>query len=74
MSNCSVDCLNRPDAVDKTNWKCNECGTDLKKAHEERQKKSAEHYKNIANQEKEAINLATEAFNKVFKDEMRVKD
>jgi len=29
---CSQDCLNHPDAVEKINWKCVECKTDLKPA------------------------------------------
>lgn len=27
---CAVDCKNRPDAVEKINWKCVECKRDLK--------------------------------------------
>lgn len=28
---CSVNCLENPDSVDKINWKCVECGTNLEK-------------------------------------------
>ena len=27
---CSVNCLDNPDSVDKINWKCVECGANLK--------------------------------------------
>ena len=70
---CSLNCIERPDAVNKKNWKCLECGTDLKKAHEERQRKSVDYYNNIAQQERAAIIAATTAYNKVFADNMKVK-
>lgn len=30
MAECPVDCKNHPDSVEKINWKCVECKTDLK--------------------------------------------
>ncbi len=34
-SECIVNCYDNPDAVEKINWKCVECGADLKKRQEE---------------------------------------
>ncbi len=31
---CEANCLEHPDAVDKINWKCVECKTDLKSAYD----------------------------------------
>lgn len=31
---CEVNCLEHPDAVEKINWKCVECKTDLKPAYD----------------------------------------
>ncbi len=30
MAECKFNCESNPDAVDKINWKCVECGKDLK--------------------------------------------
>lgn len=73
MPDCPVKCLENPDAVDKTDWKCNHCGADLEDAFNAKQKASQEFYDNQDNLEREARAKATEAFNKVFKDEMQVK-
>ena len=33
MAECKLDCEKNPNAVDKINWKCVECGKDLKTIH-----------------------------------------
>lgn len=32
MTKCKYNCLDNPDAVEKINWKCVECKTDLEQA------------------------------------------
>jgi len=71
MAEC--DCLDKPDAVEKKDWICIH-GNNLKKAHEERQKKSADAYKNQLKHEAEARVAATAAYNKVFADTMEGTD
>ncbi len=68
------DCLKRPDAVDKTDWKCNKCGTDLEDAHKDRQEKARTHYETQALREKDAVAAATIAYNKVFADKMKMEE
>jgi transcription initiation factor IIE alpha subunit len=71
MSDCSVNCLENPDAVDKTNWNCNVCGTNLEQAHKDKQKRIAEFNKNIKNIESKAKKNAEDAYHKVFSDSMK---
>ena len=55
-SQCSQKCLERPDAVDKINWKCVECKTDLKPVYDELQIKIINDLKKKA--EDELLRLA----------------
>lgn len=71
---CSVNCLENPDAVNKVDWKCSECGSDLQDAHNEKQERSANYHKNIKEIEARAVVKATEAYNKVFSDTMSVEE
>jgi len=64
---CSVNCLERPDAVDKINWKCTACGTNLEQACKDRQKASAEYYKHEAEIQKEIEKEALKQFNELKK-------
>ena len=53
-ANCPAKCLEKPDAVEKINWKCIECGTHLKQAFDAlmdaRQKEAEEKLKREAKQ------------------------
>jgi hypothetical protein len=67
---CAVNCLDNPDGVDKKDWKCSSCGTNLEQAHNEKQKRSATFHKNIKEIEAKAVVKATEAYSKVFSETM----
>lgn len=71
---CPVNCMQNPDAVDKTNWKCNSCGADLKEAHRIKQEQAKKFYAEAKEIEAEAHKLANDAYHKVFSDHLKSKE
>lgn len=47
MANCDCSCHDAPDACNKTDWKCNDCGHDLKKDFERVSKNREEEARKI---------------------------
>jgi hypothetical protein len=72
--NCTVNCTDNPDAVDKKDWKCVSCGADLKDAFAAKIKRTEDAVKNIKVLEAQAAKAASEAYNKVFSDSLNPKD